>query len=691
MLDRHDLRRLRLVAVRDRDRAGVILHSFQRHIIAARRVFRSIRQRLYNRVCDLLSAFIHRQVRPGDHLAVLRRDRRRLAGDRALHAVYRLVQLHRRVGRPLAVLVIIVVPGLRYLQLRRQSRVRELRFARRRTDRARIIGLAGQFETFSVRFCDRVGQRRRQAFRRGGLAALQLHRRHAILERHVTVGAADRLVAQRYREFELHVRIRCQVAHQYLAQFQITRVTGVREHRCARFRADRARIAGLTGHFESFSFRFRDLVLQRRRQALRRSGLAALQLHRCHAILERHVTISTADRLVAQRDRERELNVLIRRQVAHQYLAQFQIARVTRVLKLRFARRRADRAGITGLAGHLEAFSARFRDRVGQRRRQAFRRSGLAALQLHRRHAVRERHVAVGAADCLVAQRYREFELHVRIRCQVAHQYLAQFQIARITGVRELRFARRRADRARIAGLTGHFEAFSFRFRDLVLQRRRQICRFGGLAALQLHRRHAVIKEHVAKGAADSGIQRDREFELHIRVRRQVAYQHLAQFQIAGVAGIDDRNRSRRSITIRNLHNSVFRIIRSLQAIRSFLGNGCRQAGRQALDRDRLGILQFDRGNTIHELDVDFLLAFLPLIGLVQGGITQRDRNGVGLFHVGRQCTDDFLGNDQAAFLLGVRKCSYCTASGDRTGFTSRGRHKGIIRSLYYLIGQRRR
>ena len=110
------LRHLRLVAVRDRDRAAVRRYRRLRHVVAALRVC-VVRQRLFYRVCDLLPAFVYRQISPFLDRTVGNRHCHGIAYCR-LRPVYRLVQLYRRRARPLAVLIVVVRPRLRHLQLR---------------------------------------------------------------------------------------------------------------------------------------------------------------------------------------------------------------------------------------------------------------------------------------------------------------------------------------------------------------------------------------------------------------------------------------------------------------------------------------------------------------------------------------------------------------------------------------------
>ena len=191
-----------------------------------------------------------------------------------------------------------------------------------------------------------------------------------------------------------------------------------------------------------------------RRQARDALGLAALQLEGRHAICECHVAVLTVDRRVAKRYRELEFPVGIGCQVGLDRLGHFQVARLTGVRERCGRFRRADRPFIARLSGR-ESVSLFLDYRVGHVRRQAFRRRGLAALQLEGRYAVRKCHVAVLTVDRCVAKRYREGELPFSIGCQVGHHRLGHVQVANFTSVREGCGRLRRADRPFIACLSG--------------------------------------------------------------------------------------------------------------------------------------------------------------------------------------------------------------------------------------------
>ena len=137
-----DLRYLRLVAVRDLDRTEIVLLAgldAVALVVAALRVLAAVRHRLHHVVLDRYAAFIYRQIRPGIECAVARRNVYVLAGVHRLtgRCADLLVQLHReRVVVALAVLVVRVVPRLRYADLRLLRFVAVLY-----RDRAEIIDL----------------------------------------------------------------------------------------------------------------------------------------------------------------------------------------------------------------------------------------------------------------------------------------------------------------------------------------------------------------------------------------------------------------------------------------------------------------------------------------------------------------------------------------------------------------------
>ena len=90
------------------------------------------------------------------------------------------------------------------------------------------IARLGCGEVFSRCLCYGVRYLGGQAFESLAFAMLQCEGTHAVRERHAAIDAADRRVAQRYREGELLLRlVRRKIGHHRLAHFQVALLVGI--------------------------------------------------------------------------------------------------------------------------------------------------------------------------------------------------------------------------------------------------------------------------------------------------------------------------------------------------------------------------------------------------------------------------------------------------------------------------------
>ena len=256
------------------------------------------------------------------------------------------------------------------------SGVGKLSFGASPADRSGRAGhLSGEACRCRFRYC--VGDICGKTFCCHALSALQFHGGSSFFEGNSAVGTVYGSIAQRDGEGEDLVSVSCLVGYDFLADLQISRLSGIGEGcGCCLFGTDGTGFVRLVRD-KACRGCFRYGVRNTCRKSLRRPALAVLQLYCGCALSKGHVTIDAADGLIAQCDGEGEGLVAVSRPVGYDFLADLEISGLSGVGEGRCGNGLADRTGLSSKCRHEQVVSSFFY-LVADALRKAFRHAGFA-------------------------------------------------------------------------------------------------------------------------------------------------------------------------------------------------------------------------------------------------------------------------------------------------------------------------
>ena len=301
----------------------------------------------------------------------------------------------------------------------------------------------------------------------------------------------------------------------------------------------------------------------------------------------------------------------------------------------------ADRTGHNSLTLY-KAGSFRFCYSVGNICRKSCRGRFLSAFERYDRLAVGKCNVTISSVDRGVIQLNGKGEILIRVCRFIGYDFLADFQIALLSGICEGRCRQCFADGTGLFCLI-RCEAVNRCLCHSVSDFSGDTFRFRAGAALEIDRRSAILKGHVAVLAINRSIAKYYgKLKYLARVRLSVGNQDLADFQIAGLSGVCN-GRDRR-LCIADDTGLAFVGRREL-AVRFFLYGVTNILG-QAFRCTGITICQFKLSNAVFKGHA--------AIGPGDTCVTQCDLEFELLAVVRFQNTCHRLGHGQTAFYLGV-------------------------------------